>query len=84
VKVLIEITPERYELFLAECDITSREYTILKNGVISRDQSDGRDRRVIEILCDEDEATQLLDAAARLYPDAAPAIAKGLDVAREL
>ncbi|MEX0805814.1 MAG: hypothetical protein WD688_21225 [Candidatus Binatia bacterium] len=81
-KVLIEMSPEHYELFVAECDITSREYSILKNSLVARDPAEP-DRRTIKILCDKEEALQLLDAAKRLYPNAAPAISAGLDRARE-
>ena len=71
------MSSEDYELFVAECDITSREYTILKNSIVASDQSDGSERKTIEILCDKDEAA-LLEAAIRLYPKAAPAIANGI------
>ena len=77
-KVLIKMSSEDYELFVAECDITSREYTILKNSIVPSDQSDGGERKTIEILCDKDEAALLLEAAIRLYPKAAPAIANGI------
>ena len=60
-----------------------RGYTILKNGIVALDQSEGRDRETIEILCDKDEAVLLFDAANRLYPQAAPAIANGIARAGE-
>jgi len=78
-KVLIAMSPEHYELFAAECDIKSPEYSILKNAIVSRD-----DGRAINLLCDENEATQLLQAARQLYPAAADPIAKALDQSREL
>ena len=81
-KILIKIPPEHYDLFVAECDITSREYSILKNAVVARDIND--DKRVIEILCDTEEADRLLDLAKRRYPEIVPAIRAGLDLAREL
>ena len=79
-KVLIEISPEQYDLLVAECDIKSREYTILKNGVVARNIRDGVSRRIVEILCDEDEATELLKAARQFYPDAVPAIKQSLEL----
>jgi hypothetical protein len=82
VKILIKIPPEHYDLFVAECDITSREYSILKNAVVARDISD--DKRVIEILCDTEEADRLLDLAKRRYPEVVPSIRAGLDPARAL
>jgi hypothetical protein len=78
VKVLIELPREHYDLFAAECDIKSPEYSILKNSIVAGGPETGRDRRTIEMLCDREEADLLLDAAKRLYPTAAPAIEKAL------
>ena len=76
-KVLIELSPEQYELFVAECDITSPEYTILKNAVVAR--GDGAaEQRTVRIFCDESEGRQLLDAAQRLFPSATEPIANAL------
>jgi hypothetical protein len=80
-KVLIELSQEEYDLFVAECDITSPEYSILKNAVIARDGAHGH--RLVNILCDKSEGLQLLDAARRLYPKAAAPIARALDYASE-
>ena len=80
-KVLIELSPEQCDLFVAECAITLPEYSILKNAVVARD--DANDHRLVNILCDKTEGLQLLDAARRLYPDAAAPIAKARDHARE-
>lgn len=82
-KVLIEMSPEQYELFVAECDIKSPEYSILKNAIVLRDGDPAYGGRAISLLCDTDEATQLLQAARRLYPDAAASIAKAIDQAGE-
>jgi hypothetical protein len=82
-KVLIQMSQEHYDLFVAECDITSREYSILKNSIVVRNQETGEERRTIEILCDKEEADQLLDTATRLYPDAVPDISKAIALARE-
>lgn len=76
------MSPEHYELFVAECDITSREYSILKNSIVARDPAEPG-RQAIKILCDKEEALQLLDTAKRLYPKAAPAISAGLGRARQ-
>jgi hypothetical protein len=76
--------PEHYDLFVAECDIKSREYSVLKNAVVAQDPNAGESQRSIEILCDQEEARQLLDAASRVYPEAVPAIRRGIELAREL
>jgi hypothetical protein len=75
-KTLIEMPPEHYDLFVAELDIKSPEYTTLKNGVV--DAAD----RVVTILCDREEAMDLLEAADRRYPAAVPAIKNALELAR--
>jgi hypothetical protein len=77
-KILIELSLKDYDLFVAECDITSREYTILKNGIVASDQSEGHERRIMTVLCDAEEAALLLDAATKLYPKAAPVIANAI------
>ena len=72
---MIEMSPEHYEGFLDRCDVSSAEYSVLKNGVIALDQADGRHQRTIKILCDEETAVLLFDSATRLYPKAVAAIA---------
>ena len=37
-------------------------------------------RTIVLIGCDEEDVFNLLDAARRLYPDAVPAIAAGIDL----
>jgi hypothetical protein len=81
-KILIDMSLEHYDRFVAKCDIASREYSILTNGVIIRDQKSG-EQRVIAILCDMDEAVRLLYAASVLHPEAVPAIKAGMDLSRE-
>lgn len=79
-KTLIEMSPEHYDLFVAELDIKSREYTTLKNGVVATEANNPA--RTITILCDRDEAIDLLEAADRRYPAAVPAIQVALDLSR--
>lgn len=79
---MIEMFAERYDGFVARCDIASREYAILKDGVVIRDHTND-EQRVIGILCDKVEAARLLYAATLLYPEATPAIKDGIDRARE-
>jgi len=81
--VPIEMSREHYDLFVAELDIKSPAYTVLKNNIVSQDRQTARDERTIEILCDLEEADLLLVAATRFYPAAAPVIAKAITRARE-
>jgi len=82
-KVLIEIPVVHYDLFVAECDITSREYTILKNSIVTCDPEADPDRCFVEILCEEQEAFRLLFAATQDYPEVTHAITAAIDRARK-
>ena len=81
-KIIIEMFAERYESFVARCDIASREYAILKNGVIIRDHTSD-EQRVIGVLCDEADAARLQLVATLVYPEAVLAITTAIERARE-
>ncbi len=76
--VIIQMSRETYDVFAAELDITSREYSILKNNIVAGGPETGRDRGTIEIVCDKEEAELLLDAATRVYPAAVPDIQQAI------
>jgi len=80
---MIQLPPEHYDLFVAACDITSPEYTILKNNIVATQQS-SEEPPTVDVLCDLDEAKLLLETAKRLYPEAAPIIEDALSVAPEV
>jgi hypothetical protein len=82
-KALVRMPREHYDLFTAELDITSREYSILKNNIVAGGPETGRDRSVVEIVCDKEESELLLDAATRLYPAAMPEIKGAITRARD-
>jgi hypothetical protein len=81
--LLIQLPPEHYDLFVAACEITSPEYTILKNNIVARDQSSD-EPPMVEILCHMAEAKLLLEAARRVYPEAVPFIEDALSVEAEV
>jgi hypothetical protein len=80
-RVLVTIPVEIYNGLLGRCSLLSREYLILKNGVINRDRSAGEP--AVEILCEVPRAKFLLDLATLVYPQAAPYIEKSLNEACE-
>ena len=80
---MIQLPPEHYDLFVAACEITSPEYTTLKNNIVARYQS-SEEPPMIEIMCDMDEAKLLLETARRLYPEAVPFIEDAMSVAPEV
>jgi len=80
---MIQLPPEHYDLFVAACEITSPEYTILKNNMVARRQ--GSDEPpTVEIMCDMDEARLLLETAKGVYPEVVPFIEDALSVAPEV
>ena len=81
--LLIRLPPEHYDLFVAACEITSPEYTILKNNIVARHQSSD-EQPTVDILCEMEEAKLLLETARRLYPEAVPFIEDALSVAPEV
>jgi hypothetical protein len=81
--LLIQLPPEHYDLFVAACEITSPEYTILKNNIVARRQS-SEEPPMVEIICDMDEAKLLLEIARRVYPEAVPFIENAMNVAPEV
>jgi hypothetical protein len=55
----------RYDRFVDRCDPASREYALLKNGVIVRRPKQDHFERIVEIQCALDEAQALLDSQRR-------------------
>ena len=80
-KALIRMSRAHYDVFAAELDITSREYSILKNNIVAGGPETG-DGSALEIICDKEESELLLDAATRLYPAAVPEIKEAIARAR--
>ena len=69
---------EHYDVFSAELDITSREYSILKNNIVDGGPESRPGEAIIKILCDNEEAELLLDAATRVFPAAVPEIKEAI------
>jgi hypothetical protein len=83
-KLLIEMTPEHYDEFLNRVSPDWLQvYSILKNGIVIRKEIEGKERRMIQILCEEYQAYVLL-VTALPFSGAAQDIRKSLDLAREL
>jgi pentatricopeptide repeat protein len=76
--MIIEISVDHYDRFLALCDPASREYEILKNGLVVRRSKEGRYERVVEIFGEMREAHLLLSLADKICPTATPDIAKAI------
>ena len=70
-----------YDGFVDKCDQSSREYAILKNGLIIRRSKENHFERIMEIRCDMEEADKLLLLASKVYPEAVEDIAKAIAAA---
>ena len=81
--MIIEISIDYYDRFLALCDPASREYAILKNGLVVRRPKEGRYERVVEIFAEMREAHLLLSLADKICPAAMPDIAKAISRVRD-
>ena len=77
-QVAIEMTLPVYDGLIDKCDQSSREYAVLKNGVIVCRPKDDRFERIVEIDCDSGDANRLLALATKIYPDAVADISKGI------
>jgi hypothetical protein len=80
-RVTIEILLPAYDGFVEKCEETSREYAVLKNGLIFRREKDGRFERFVKIECTVEDAEKLLLLAIKSSPDIVAEIAKGITTA---
>jgi hypothetical protein len=74
-QVTIVMSPLVYDGFVDKCDQASREYAILRNGLIVQGN---RSERIVEIRCAMDEAHKLLFLASRIYPEAVEDIKRAI------
>lgn len=81
-KALVTIPVDIYNALLGRCSMLSREYLILKNGIIQQQAEGGTDGARVEILCEFQRAKFLFDFATLVCPEAAPYIEKSIDEAR--
>ena len=79
--MVIEFAIDHYDRLLASCRPSSREYDILKNGLVVRRVKNGKYERVVEIFAEMREAKLLLAHANKICPAAAPAITKAMSLA---
>ena len=80
--MLIEFAIDQHKRFLGLCDPASREYEILKNGLVVRRAKNGQYERVVEIFAEMRDAHLLLALANKICPLAAPAITKAMTLRR--
>jgi len=81
-KVLLQISAVEVDHLLGRCERSSHEFQILISGCIDSRETGEQVERVAEVLCEEDEAKQLLELATKISVDAAHEIATSLDLFR--
>jgi hypothetical protein len=79
--VTIEILLPAYDHFVEQCDVTSREYAILKNGLIFRRKKENHFERFVKIECTHEDAEKLLLLAIKTCPEVVADIARGITAA---
>ena len=77
--VIIEMPLPVYDGFVDKCDRSSREYAILKNGLIIRRPKGDHFEQILKIECDKDDADKLFLLASKVYPEALEDIIKAID-----
>ena len=77
-KIVIEIATVQYDRLLSLVPADAPAYSLLKNGVVVDHSKPSIPRKTVEILCEIEEARQLLAVAKQLCPEAAPQIEDGL------
>jgi hypothetical protein len=80
-RVTIEMLLPAYDGFVEKCEETSREFAVLKNGLILRRKKDGQSERFVKIECTVEDAEKLLLLAIKMCPDLVGDIARGITTA---
>jgi hypothetical protein len=66
-----------YNALLGRCLRTSREYALLRNGIVSHRGTADRHRvGIVQLLCEPEDAQRIYDLAAHFYPLAVSQISK--------
>lgn len=79
---MIEISPAEYDCLLSGVPETSPVYSALRDG-IKRDGGESNvESEKMAILCEPSQAMTILQAAKKLRPDIAYAVAKGIRLFR--
>ena len=81
VQITILMPLRTYDGLVDNCDQSSREYAILKNGLIIRRPKGDHFERIMEIRCEMEEADKLLALASKVYPEAVEYIVTAINAA---
>ncbi|MGH7852589.1 MAG: MEDS domain-containing protein [Candidatus Binatia bacterium] len=78
-KMAVTVPVESYNALIGRCVLASREYAILRNGVVRHDPENSSDASSVIILCEVEDAQKIFSLAARVYPDAVSQISQSID-----
>ena len=78
-KTVVTVPVQSYNALLGRCLLASREYAILRNGVLSHGTGDASEVASVRILCEPEDAQRIFSLAARVYPAAVSYIAESID-----
>lgn len=78
-KVMMKMPIEAYLICTTRLPTSSRECSVMKNGVIER-EAEGNE--ILEFLCDSDRARDLLKTVAQVCPEFVQNIEHWLDLPR--
>lgn len=65
-KVLVIIPLDLHNSLLSRCEVKSREFNILRNGLI---EPNGDSVKCVTVLCDLEQAAKIRDFAQRVHPE---------------
>jgi hypothetical protein len=82
-KILLQISAVEFDHLLGRCERSSQEFQILISGCIDSMEKGEQVERVAQVLCEEDEAKQLLELATKISVDATHEMPTSLDLFRQ-
>lgn len=80
-RVIIETPLQAYDGFIEHCEESSREYAVLKNGLIFRREEHNHVERFVKVECTIEEAQQLLLLSIKNCHEVVADIARGITTA---
>jgi DcmR-like sensory protein len=78
-KIVVTVPLQSYNALLGRCLLASREYAILRNGVVNHDTGKLGGKASVRILCEAEDAQRIFSLAARVYPVAVSYISQSID-----
>jgi hypothetical protein len=81
--ILLRLSLRCYSTLLGRCGLGSREYAVLRNGVIRHNEARDPSSDSVEILCQREHADLLLNMASKFCPDFRSEVESAIATANE-